>query len=586
MCRYMKTYATPYSADWLAVSLRWLFLVAWMATRSSGSTLTVQAWPVAAVFAWNLAMTALAGMNVRFVYHRQINVVMDALLAGALYWFQGGLQGLALWAGLLPILTCAVYFEIRGALAAAGLFAALTLAGEWSRQSIRPLVAFAWMGAALAAGGVLGGAVALLMQSLRSRRRASIEAEEALHRAENERLRAIYDLTSTLTATLSYKRVLDAALDLSHSALNPERGTSAAEPLVGAILLFHGDRLQVAASRRLTGADARVVFAAADGILKRVFDEGEPVHSQDVDHDPELSRVIALRSCTSVYCCPLRTGFNVYGVLLCAHPDADYFSAVRRDVLDIISRQAAIAVQNARLYQELVEEKERMVEVHEEARKKLARDLHDGPTQSVAAMAMRLSMVRRMMETDPASAGEELTKIADLAERAGKEIRHTLFTLRPLILESQGLGAAVRSIADKMRETFNQNVFVDIDANVARELEAGKQGLLFYIIEEAMSNARKHANAANIWVRLRPYRPGVALLEVEDDGIGFDVAAVTKIYDKRSSLGLINLRERAELVNGVLDIRSTMGRGTRISIYIPLTREAADRLQQAKAGSG
>jgi signal transduction histidine kinase len=286
-----------------------------------------------------------------------------------------------------------------------------------------------------------------------------------------------------------------------------------------------------------------------------------------------------------MYCCPLRTGFNVYGAMLFAHPAIDYFTPVRRDVLDIISRQAAIAIQNARLYRDLVEEKERMVEVHEEARKKLARDLHDGPTQSVAAMAMRVSMARRLLESNSAGAGEELAKIADLAERAGKEIRHTLFTLRPLILESQGLGAAVSSISEKMRDTFNQNVTVEIDDQVERALEPGKQGLLFYIIEEAMSNARKHANPTNIWVRLRPHRPGVALLEVEDDGVGFDVAAVTNVYDRRSSLGLINLRERAELVNGVLDIQSTIGRGTRIAVYIPLTREAAEGLQQAEAGA-
>ena len=179
-----------------------------------------------------------------------------------------------------------------------------------------------------------------------------------------------------------------------------------------------------------------------------------------------------------------------------------------------------------------------MVEVHEEARKKLARDLHDGPTQSVAAMAMRISMVRRMLEEDPAAAGQELAKVSDLAQRAGKEIRHTLFTLRPLILESQGLVAAVRAIAEKMRDTFGQNVIVEMDEQLAGELESGKQGLLFYIIEEAMTNARKHARAANIWVRLRLSAPELQVLEIEDDGVGFDVNAVAKVYDKRSSLGL------------------------------------------------
>ena len=410
-----------------------------------------------------------------------------------------------------------------------------------------------------------------------------LNADGPRQRAESQRLRAIYDLTSTLTETLSYKRVLDAALDLSYSALSPNQEALADASLVGAILLFKAGRLQVEASRRLTSGDVKAVFVGADGILKRVFDEGEPVHALDASKDPELNRLVALRACRALYCCPLRTGFSVYGALLFAHPDAGFFTPVRRDVLDIIARQSAIAVQNSRLYQDLLEEKERMMEVHEEARKKLARDLHDGPTQSVAAMAMRISMVRRMLEEDPPAAAQELAKVSELAQRAGKEIRHTLFTLRPLILESQGLVPAVRSIAEKMRDTFGQNVIVEMDEQLAGELELGKQGLLFYIIEEAMSNARKHARAANVWVRLRPFRSGIAVLEIEDDGAGFDVGAVAKVYDKRSSLGLINLRERTELINGVFDLRSTIGRGTKVSVFIPLTREAAERLQQLHA---
>lgn len=157
-----------------------------------------------------------------------------------------------------------------------------------------------------------------------------------------------------------------------------------------------------------------------------------------------------------------------------------------------------------------------------------------------------------------------------------------LFTLRPLILESQGLQAAIKAMADKMRETFNQNVIVDISEQVTPQLDMGKQGVIFYIIEEAVTNARKHANASTIWVRLRPMEQSVAVLEIEDDGVGFDVAAVNKSYDKRSSLGMVNLRDRAELVNGLLNVQSAPGKGTKVSVYLPLTEEAADRLHHAK----
>lgn len=579
----MRSFATPYSSDWLAISLRWMFLLAYFATRTLAPSLELTPWPLLAILGWNMAMTVLAALNVRLGFHRQLNAAADLILASSLYWTQGAPGLLAAWYGLLPVFSWAVYYEFVGALVAASAFSLLIFLGERVGHPLGLEPAFIGSASLLAAGAGLGAGMAFLMRGLRGRRRAWQEADEAQHHAENQRLRAIYDLTSTLTATLSYKRVLDAALDLGNSALNPTDGALVDDRLVSAILLFRAGRLQVEASRRLTSADTRAVFVAADGILKQVFDEGEAVHTADISKDPELSRVIALRSCRAAYCCPLRTGFSVYGAILFAHPEAEFFTPVRRDVLDIISRQSAIAVQNSRLYQDLVEEKERMVEVHEEARKKLARDLHDGPTQSVAAMAMRISMVRRMLDEDPAAAGQELAKVSELAQRAGKEIRHTLFTLRPLILESQGLIAAVRSIADKMRDTFGQNVIVEMDESLAGDLESGKQGLLFYIIEEAMTNARKHARAANIWVRLRPFRAGIAVLEIEDDGAGFDVTAVAKVYDKRSSLGLINLRERTELINGVLDLRSTIGRGTKVSIFIPLTREAAERLQQAQA---
>jgi signal transduction histidine kinase len=189
-----------------------------------------------------------------------------------------------------------------------------------------------------------------------------------------------------------------------------------------------------------------------------------------------------------------------------------------------------------------------------------------------------------MAAKDPKAASEELARIEDLARRTSKEIRHMLFTLRPLALESQGLVAALQSMAEKMKETYSQNVAVSVNESVLKDMEMGKQGVIFYIVEEAINNARKHAHAEHIWVNLRPIDKEMALLEIVDDGVGFDVAAVTRAYDQRGSLGMVNLHERSELVNGVLNIRSAPGKGTRVQIYIPLTEEAADRLHHAAKG--
>ncbi len=108
-------------------------------------------------------------------------------------------------------------------------------------------------------------------------------------------------------------------------------------------------------------------------------------------------------------------------------------------------------------------------------------------------------------------------------------------------------------------------------------MELNRLGVVFYIIEEAVNNARKHAQAENIWVRLQ--RSGdLVRLEVEDDGTGFDVNAVQQDYDQRGSLGMVNLRERTEMINGLLEIHSKPGTGTRVRVTIPLTEEAAEPL--------
>ena len=407
------------------------------------------------------------------------------------------------------------------------------------------------------------------------------EAERA-RQSERKRLRAVYNLVAALTASLNYQRVLDNALDLSGNILGTLNSQS--ERLVSAVLLFSNTQnreteLSVGSARRFTPSDMRIILPGTSGMIGQAIETGAPSQTKDIPADPELKRIVALRMCTSAYCIPLRAGIDVYGVLLFAHPETNYFISERSEILDIIGTQAVTAIQNARLYNDLAQEKERMMEIQEEARKKLARDLHDGPTQSVAAIAMRVNFARRLMERDAKATAEELFKIEDLARRTTKEIRHMLFTLRPLVLESQGLVAALEAMADKMTETYDQRVTIEADPTVIPELEMGKQAVIFYIVEEAVNNARKHAQAENICVRLKSMENNLALLEIEDNGVGFNVGAVDAFYDKRGSLGMVNMRERAELVNGVLRIDSVEGSGTLIQVVIPLTEEAADRLR-------
>ena len=576
----MRKFNSPYIADWFVISLRWMTLFVFGALfAQNGDWLSFL--PFITLALWNLGQSVMAGLNIRFSYHRQLAIGVDLFFAILIFWLHDGLRGTLWGIGILPVLSGAIYYEFFGGLLSGGVIAALYLLYAYFFISPDALpIAGILAGVMLVLGLVFGFLSKKMVGSLRTKREDRQDVERQQRRVENERLRAIYELTSTLTGTLSYRHVLEAALDLSVKALNPEAEDGYGDQLVSAVLLFVGSELIVKSSRRFTGADQRLTFEGAEGILSRALSEGEPVLTQNVGYDPELSRVIALRSCTSSYCMPLRTGLTVYGALLFAHADPNYFNQERRDLLDVVGRQAVIAIQNARLYQDLIEEKERMIEVQEEARKKLARDLHDGPTQSVSAIAMRINLVRMMLTRAPDKVEGELVRVEELARRTAKEIRHMLFTLRPLVLESQGLRAALESMAEKMNETYDQNVEIDVDDKVIEQLEMGKQGVIFFISEEAVNNARKHAKASLIRVRLRAIEHSLLLLEIKDNGAGFDVKAVNQNYESRGSLGMVNLNERTELINGLLNLDSAPGKGTNVQVFIPLSEDASDRLHR------
>ena len=137
-----------------------------------------------------------------------------------------------------------------------------------------------------------------------------------------------------------------------------------------------------------------------------------------------------------------------------------------QDMINTVGHQAQIAMQNAHLFQELKTERDQIIKVQSEAQRRLARALHDGPTQTVAAIPMQISRARHLLNRDVKAAGEALYQTEELARRTSKQLRHMLFTLRPLVLESEGLIAALDSMAEKTKETFGQNVIIETDPDI------------------------------------------------------------------------------------------------------------------------
>jgi signal transduction histidine kinase len=282
-----------------------------------------------------------------------------------------------------------------------------------------------------------------------------------------------------------------------------------------------------------------------------------------------------MRRCRSVLCVPLRAGLELYGVALFASPEADAYGDAYMELMTAFCNQASIALQNAELYQNLQVERKRVLFSDEELRRQLARELHDGPTQSVSSIAMRLDFVRTLLDSNPAQARRELDKLERLAGQAVKEVRTMLFSMRPMILETQGLTAALEQYADRVRQTDYIDVVVDADKLAERPAPL-VEGATFFILEEAISNAKKHAKPQHVRVILES-NDGELFAEVRDDGQGFDVVEVESSYDQRTSLGLINMRERARLINGLLTIESKPMEGTTVTLTAPMSGEEETR---------
>ncbi|MBI1879915.1 MAG: GAF domain-containing sensor histidine kinase [Chloroflexi bacterium] len=243
-------------------------------------------------------------------------------------------------------------------------------------------------------------------------------------------------------------------------------------------------------------------------------------------------------------------------------------------LLSAIGTQAAIAIRNARLHEAVLAERDRVIEAEELARRALAHELHDGPTQLISAVSMRLDFCQDLLAEDPTQAAEELGAIRDLVKHAIYQMRTMLFELRPLALETHGLVSALHLFIERRQAEKNKGAKLTLkiepthpNGQISRQ-EKKIEAALFAIVQETVNNALKHAQAQNIVVQLQE-TPQAIYTTITDDGIGFDMNEITSHYERRGSLGLVNIRERADLIGGELALYSEPGRGTRITVRVP-----------------
>lgn len=398
-----------------------------------------------------------------------------------------------------------------------------------------------------------------------------VDAELHQLRAANNRAKSLQSMASVMRGTLSFERVVEEALDVCSLAIE-EMGIPR-QSLVGAVFLFNGEDLVPVATRRFTATDFDKQLQGKRGIVGAALTQAEPVTTDHPRQDPELRQFVAFHSCLTAACIPLRAGFQIFGAIVIGSDTAVKFDKEHFELFNGVADQAVIALQNAQLYQRLEAEKQRIIEADEEARKELARDLHDGPTQTIAAIAMRINFIRSLLARDPDQALGELEKVEELAKQTSKEIRGMLFTLRPLVLETQGLGAAIETVISRIKETDGLNIRL-IGGNHGDLLNEQAQSVVFSIVEEALGNARKYSRASKIQVRFWQ-EDNLFVALVQDNGVGFDVQAVNQDYSSRGSLGMVNMRERADRIDGSLRLESSPGHGTSVTLVVPLDKHGS-----------
>lgn len=390
------------------------------------------------------------------------------------------------------------------------------------------------------------------------------QAEQALTeaRAYRDQMRSLYEVAYTLSTSVDYRQVLEVTLRESQK-LVPFRA--------GFVLLASGqpDELYVAASQSLSPADQMRRITVAHG-LSAALCSTEPRVIPDLSLEPDLQGFESLRDAKRACLIPLRVGMRTYGLFVVVSDAPDAFSEEQVANLTALANYAIIALHNAQLIFDLKEERNKLISKEEQVRHQLARDLHDGPAQALAAITMNVEFIKRLLERDPSRVLEELDKLSALAKRTTYEVRTMLFELRPLVLETQGLRATLEQYIERFRnEQAGPQIVLEADDLSDVRLGSKAEGTLFNIIQEAVNNALKHARAAHIWVRLR--REGGHLVGViEDDGVGFDMQSVLRSYEKRGSFGLLNIDERARLVGGSAQISSTPGKGTKVTVIVPL----------------
>jgi PAS domain S-box-containing protein len=387
-------------------------------------------------------------------------------------------------------------------------------------------------------------------------------AEEELKRRVGQ-LTALSSASQAVTASLDPGQVLDTIL-VGLEQVIPYDSAS--------VLLQEGEWLGVVAARGFPAPEQVVGrrYPADDALFREIRRSGCPLVMADARACPDFKCWGGTDYTRGWMGVPLAAGGKVTGCLTLDSRRVGAYGREDAELVQTFAYQAAIAIQNARLFEQVRAGRERMqalsrrlVEVQESERGYVARELHDGAGQALAYLMVTLGRLEQQAGR-PEAVAALVAELQRATQGVWDDLRRLALDLHPPNLERLGLAAALRQHVEDFSSRHGQVVEFEAlgfdDVRLPPEVEVA----LYRIVQEALTNVARHAWARCVEVRLELNGDRV-IAAVRDNGVGFKPGA-----EERGGLGLVGMRERAEMLGGALVVESAIGAGTTVSVEIPL----------------
>ncbi|HYM92154.1 MAG TPA: histidine kinase, partial [bacterium] len=257
-------------------------------------------------------------------------------------------------------------------------------------------------------------------------------------------------------------------------------------------------------------------------------------------------------------------------------PGPTGFTEGNPTLVSIIASQVAVAVENAKLYEEVRDRGalrrqllERIVTAQEEERHRIARELHDEIGQALTALVMQLGAITAAPPLDAAALRNRLAGIREMTSQTIGEVRRLMLNLRPAVLDDLGLVPAIRWYAEAYLRPAGVEARVSVVGLEEHQRLPGHLELVaFRLTQEALTNVLRHARATHVTITLER-KNGTLALSISDNGCGFDVEK-RRMPGQRGGWGLVGMRERAALLGGSVAVTSHPGHGTHVTVMIPI----------------